>query len=87
MKEIEREGLFDLCLYLGPDQNDPASDPFTWFAILKGPPGSPYEAGTFKLKLVIPDEYPFKPPRVEFLTQIFHPNIGGNGEICLDILN
>jgi len=68
-----------LCLYLGPDENDPSSDPFTWFAILKGPPCSPYEGGTFRLKLTIPEEYPLSPPKCEFLTTIYHPNISGNG--------
>ena len=87
LKEVEREGLFDMCLYMGPDASDPHSDPFTWFAILKGPFDSPYEGGTFRLKLNIPEEYPEKPPKVEFLTKVFHPNISGNGQICLDILN
>ena len=68
MKDTEKNGLFDLCLYLGPDQNDSNSDPFTWFAILKGPPDSPYENGTFRLKLSIPEEYPERAPRCEFLT-------------------
>ena len=76
-----------MCLYMGPDENDPASDPFTWYAILRGPYESPYEGGTFRLKITIPEEYPEKAPRVEFVTRVFHPNISGNGDICLDILN
>ena len=57
-----------------------------WYALLSGPEGSPFEGGIFKLSLIFPDEYPWKPPKVEFLTKIYHPNISEGGEICLDIL-
>ena len=51
-----------------------------------GPNDSPYEGGVFFLSIRFPADYPFKPPKVKFVTRIYHPNINANGGICLDIL-
>ena len=40
-----------------------------------GPPGTPYEGGTFKVDVKIPNEYPFRPPAMKFETRVWHPNI------------
>lgn len=42
---------------------------------LQGPKGSPYEGGTFKVTVTIPDTYPFEPPLLKFTTPVYHPNI------------
>jgi hypothetical protein len=47
---------------------------------------SPYFGGVFFLEIHFPTDYPFKPPKVNFKTRIYHPNINSNGSICLDIL-
>ncbi|KAF8062087.1 UBE2T [Scenedesmus sp. PABB004] len=54
---------------------------------LQGPPDSPYEAGLFRLTVIVPERYPFEPPKVQFVTPVYHPNIDAQGRICLDFLN
>ncbi len=41
----------------------------------KGPPGTPYEGGTFVVDIQIPNEYPFRPPVMKFETKLWHPNV------------
>ncbi|CAN7134276.1 unnamed protein product, partial [Brassica rapa subsp. narinosa] len=50
------------------------------------PDDSPWDGGTFKLSLQFSEDYPNKPPRVRFVSRMFHPNIYVDGRICLDIL-
>lgn len=54
--------------------------------VLSGPAETPYEGGVFQLELFLPADYPMAPPKVRFLTKIYHPNIDKLGRICLDIL-
>lgn len=44
------------------------------------------QGGVFKLELFLPDDYPMTPPKIRFLTKIFHPNVDKLGRICLDVL-
>ncbi|XP_027062418.1 ubiquitin-conjugating enzyme E2 36-like isoform X1 [Coffea eugenioides] len=65
----------------------PSEDNMRHFNVMiLGPAQSPYEGGVFKLELFLPEDYPMAPPKVRFLTKIYHPNIDKLGRICLDIL-
>ncbi|XP_067673401.1 uncharacterized protein [Haliotis asinina] len=59
---------------------------FNWDAIIEGPAGTPYEGGIFMLDVAFPILYPFRPPKVQFKTSIYHPNISRDGLLNLDIL-
>ena len=51
-----------------------------------GPADTDFEDGTFRLVMHFEEQYPNKPPSVKFISQMFHPNVYGTGELCLDIL-
>jgi ubiquitin-protein ligase len=62
-------------------------DIMKWRGTIFGPADTPYAGGVFNLNIEFTEEYPFKPPKIVFLTKIYHCNINENGSICLDILN
>nr|XP_044989921.1 ubiquitin-conjugating enzyme E2 S [Jaculus jaculus] len=53
---------------------------------IEGPEGTPYAGGLFRMKLLLGKDFPASPPKGYFLTKIFHPNVGANGEICVNVL-
>jgi hypothetical protein len=49
-------------------------DMFLWEALIQGPEGTPFEGGIFPAELKFPKDYPLAPPKMKFLTEVWHPN-------------
>ena len=47
-----------------------------WKGTLKGPTGTPYEGGVFKIDIQLPADYPFVPPKVRRLCGRPHTHRG-----------
>ncbi len=80
----------DDSLVAGPE----GSDLMHWMAIIAGPDNSVWEGAMLRLELKFPNDYPQNPPKVKFITRVFHPNVYGGGEkangeqyLCLDVLS
>ena len=61
-------------------------DPLDIQIDLEGPKATPYEGGIFRVKLIIPNDFPVVAPKGLFITKIFHPNISEKGDICVNTL-
>ncbi|PIK48102.1 putative ubiquitin-conjugating enzyme E2 G1-like [Apostichopus japonicus] len=63
------------------------SDIFKWEVLVMGPPDTFYDGGCFKAHLIFTSEYPLKPPKMKFISEIWHPNIDIHGDVCISILH
>ncbi len=71
--------------------NHDETNAFKGYSLIIGPEGTPYEFGYYMFEFTFPDNYPFSPPTVKFITYDgftrFNPNLYINGRVCLSILN
>ena len=60
-------------------------------ALIIGPSDSLYNYGNYMFEFNFSKDYPYKPPKVVYLTNEngirFHPNLYRNGKVCLSLLN
>ena len=61
------------------------------YAMIIGPPDTPYYGGFYFFEFVFPFNYPYSPPKLTYLTNNgymrFNPNLYTNGKVCISILN
>jgi len=90
LKKMEKEGVF-----ANMKPFDQRANSLDHLAItLKGPKGTAYEGGLFKLEIKFPPTYPQQPPFVRLHTPIWHPNFWpkpteykGQRNICLALVD
>ena len=58
-----------------------------WECAIPGKPGTDWEEGLFKIKMVFKDDYPSSPPKCKFDPPLFHPNVYPSGTVCLSLLD
>lgn len=63
------------------------SDFFEWEVMIIGPPATPYEGGFFRARMSFPKNYPLSPPKLQFTSEMWHPNVYNDGTVCISILH
>ncbi|KAF9214570.1 Ubiquitin-conjugating enzyme E2 15 [Podila verticillata] len=60
---------------------------FEWEIMIMGPQDTLYEGGFFRAIMTFPQDYPLMPPKLKFTTDMYHPNVYPDGEVCISILH
>jgi ubiquitin-protein ligase len=87
VRQIMKHPLTDNGIYYSHDE----SDMMKGYALIIGPEDTPYFSGFYFFKFDFPDDYPFSPPKVTYMTNDgltrFNPNLYKCGKVCVSILN
>ena len=84
---IRKNPLNDNGIYYSHDETDMLKG----YAMIVGPDDTPYYGGFYFFEIQFPYNYPFSPPKLNYLTNDgyirFNPNLYTNGKVCISILN
>lgn len=87
VKQIMKHPLNDNGIYYQHDETNMLKG----YALIVGPSDTPYFSGFYMFKFDFPTDYPYKPPKVTYLTNSgnvrFNPNLYTSGKVCVSILN
>ena len=93
LKEVQKMKLDELGIYIQFNEENMLQAK----AIIIGPKDTPYENGILYFKIQFPTNYPFSPPKVNYISSSkyrIHPNLyvgkpsdNFEGKVCLSILN
>jgi len=73
--DIHADTVSNISIMMVPDKRTNVESLTNLLGSFRGPPGTPYEGGTYEIAIQIPEDYPFKPPKMSFNTKVWHPNI------------
>lgn len=86
-KDIIKEPLHDNGIYYIHSE----SNILKGYALIIGPKDTPYQYGNYFFEIDYPNDYPFNPPKLTFLTNYdgirMNPNLYRSGKVCISILN
>ena len=87
IKQIMKNPLTDNGIYYIHDD----SDMMKGYALIIGPPDTPYFGGNYFFEFNYPYDYPHTPPKVKYWTNSnkirFNPNLYVCGKVCISLLN
>lgn len=87
VRQIMKHPLTDNGIYYSHDE----SDMMKGYALIVGPEDTPYFGGFYFFKFEFPNDYPFSPPKVTYMTNDgvtrYNPNLYKCGKVCVSILN
>ncbi|KAI5192773.1 ubiquitin-conjugating enzyme E2 G1 [Nematocida minor] len=60
---------------------------YQWEILIIGPRDTLYENALLKGVMLFPETYPDDPPSFKFVSEVWHPNIDSDGNVCISILH